>query len=81
MRKLFEELETIRNENNFIDYGFSAKGGHLSFIDKIKNLSRSKNRYISEKAKILVMIAFGYAANRGMKTDRTIQLCKHFLSL
>jgi hypothetical protein len=81
MRKLFEELETIRMDKNFIDYGFGSKGGHLSFIDLLKRHSKSKNRQTSEQAKTLVMIAFGYAANRGMKTDRTDKLCEHFLTL
>ena len=78
MKTLFNELEVIRQEKNFIDYGFGAKGGHLFFIDNIRKLSKSKNHYIREKAKLLVMIAYCYASSRGMKTDKTIALCKAF---
>lgn len=71
MKKLLDELEQIREDKNFIKYGFGAKGGHLSFIDKIRTLSKSKNRFISRKAKLLINLSYVYAANRGMDNDKS----------
>ena len=71
MKKLLDELEQIREDKKFIKYGFGAKGGHLSFIDKLKKLSKSKNKFISRKAKLLVNLSYIYAANRGIDNDKS----------
>ena len=78
MKKMLEELEGFSQEKNFIKYGFGASGGHLAFIDKARTLSKSKNRHIREKSKLLVMIAYCYAASRGMKTDKIRKLTAAF---
>ena len=78
MKELLKELDEIRQDKNFIKYGFAEKGGHIDFIKKAKRLSRSQNRFISERAKLIVMIAYAYVTSRGLKTDNTIKLCHAF---
>ena len=51
MKKLLSELDQLKTDKDFIKYGFGSKGGHLSFIDKLRKLSKSKNRFINEHAK------------------------------